>query len=427
MTDDLGYYLVGQEKFHNKILAILRAQQLNLQPEDVKWIFNDSSFQAFNWSEEPETSLDEFYKIRAQQIRSEYDYVLLFCSGGADSTNMLYAFLNNGIRVDEIVASAPVSGLRDWHAPDPTNTDVRNTIDETFITQIPFLKKIQVEHPNIKVTLHDYFEDMLNYKQDDWLLKGTDWIHPTMAGRYNLDRYTHLKRIAESGKKIAVVQGIDKPQLIRYKSYMAITFADCVYNNKYDSINHPNTNPVFFYHAPQLPQMIIKQAHVTARFILRPENKNIYNYMPLNYENYTNLVSKEQYWYKPEHSKFVQWFNGGNPGIYERGIVPAIYPAIKKQSFQAQKPDKMLLGNHDYWFYKHHQGTEVYQMMSSDLQNLQKTIDKRFWTFNAEGQATGLRVWRRYYNLGNIDKFLPITTINYELDKITNISTDIIL
>jgi hypothetical protein len=49
-----------------------------------------------------------------------------------------------------------------------------------------------------------------------------------MAGRYNLDRYLHLKRIAESGKKIAVVQGIDKPKIYRHKDnfllYLLITF-----------------------------------------------------------------------------------------------------------------------------------------------------------------------------------------------------------
>jgi len=60
-----------------------------------------------------------------------------------------------------------------------------------------------------------------------------------MAGRYNLDRLTHLKRIAESGKRIAVVQGIDKPSIVRSKDHFYIMFRDNIYNNKYNSINHP--------------------------------------------------------------------------------------------------------------------------------------------------------------------------------------------
>ena len=179
MIDDLGYYKVGEEKFYEKIPAMFRSQQLK---QDMTWNFNDEVFSAIDWTREPTESLDELYAIRARQIREEYDYVLLFCSGGADSTNMFYAFTNNGLHVDEVVGSAPLSGLRDWQS-NSVDQSVENTIDETFHTQIPWLKKIEAQFPQTKVTLHDYFDDMLAYKADDWLLKGNDWMHPTMAGR----------------------------------------------------------------------------------------------------------------------------------------------------------------------------------------------------------------------------------------------------
>ncbi len=136
--DDLGFYTVGNEKFYNKIPAMFRAQQLKT---DMNWNFNDEVFSALDWTVEPTTSIDEFYKIRAQQIREQYDYVILFCSGGADSTNMFYAFVNNGLHIDEVIGSAPMGGLRDWHNPNPADTSPENTMDETFLTQIPFLKK----------------------------------------------------------------------------------------------------------------------------------------------------------------------------------------------------------------------------------------------------------------------------------------------
>jgi hypothetical protein len=317
----------------------------------------------------------------------------MFVSGGADSTNMLFAFLDNGLHVDEIVASAPISGLRDWDSGAVKDGDVRNTIEETFLTQIPFLKKIQTHYPQIKVTLHDYFEDMLAYKQDDWIIKGTDWLHPTMAGRYNLDKYTHLKRIAESGKKIAVVQGIDKPQLIKTRDSFGIRFSDNTYNNKYDSINHPNTEPVFFYHSPELPQLIIKQAHVTARFLMKPENLYLTKYMPYNYDEVKHL---------PEH--LIYHCNGHNPGLYERGIVPAIYPSITKWSYQAEKPDKMFLGNHDHWFYKHHQGTDVYKMMEADIKNLLVSLDNRF-LLKMDDNIIGFKIYKKMYLIGSIKNF----------------------
>jgi hypothetical protein len=387
--DDHGYYKVGTEKFYDKIPAMFRAQQLKVSME---WVFNDQVFSAIDWTEEPSTDIDEFYKIRAKQIREQYDYVVMFCSGGADSTNMFYAFTKNGLHVDEVVGSAPISGLRDWHSPDPANTSPENTIDETFLTQIPWLKKIEKEFPQTKVTLHDYFDDMLSYKADDWILKCNDWLHPSMAGRYNLDRLTHLKRIAESGKKIAVVQGIDKPFVIRARDNFYIVFRDNIYNNKYNSINHPNTEQVFFYHTPELPLMMVKSAHLTARFLMRPENKMIYDAMVLNDNRVKGLDAM------PNPLAF-------NWGTYERGIVPAIYPGIKKYSFQAGKPDKMILGKHDDWFYKHHNKLKVWDMMVSDLDNLIKSLDPQFLDYSPLKGLVGFKTWKKYYRLGHISQF----------------------
>lgn len=387
--EDLGYYKVGTEIFLEKVPAMLRAQQLKA---NMEWVFNDNVFSVTDWTAEPTTSLDEFYKIRAKQIREEYDYIVMFCSGGADSTNMFHAFVNNGLHIDEVVGSAPISGLRDWKNPDPTDDRPENTIEETFLTQIPWLKKIETDYPQIKVTLHDYFDDMLAYKADDWLLKCNDWMHPTMAGRYNLDRYPHLKRIAESGKKIAVVQGIDKPQVVRMQDNFYIMFRDNIYNNKYNSINHPNTFQVFFYHSPDLPQLIVKQAHETAKFLMRPENKDIYNMMIYNDQRKQGLAPT------PDPITF-------NAGTYERGIVPAIYPAIKKYSFQAGKPDRMLLGKHDDWFYKHHNKTRVWEMMVSDLENLIGSLEPRFLDYHPLKGLLGFKSWRKYYCIGPVSNF----------------------
>lgn len=395
MMDDLGYYLVGKEKFYDKLPAIFKAQQLKV---DMEWIFSDHIFKSLDWSVEPTTSLDEFYKIRAQQIREEYDYIVLFCSGGADSTNMLFAFLDNGLHVDEIVASAPISGLRDWKNPHESDIRIENTIAETFLTQIPFLKKIEQSYPNVKVTLHDYFEDMLLYKPDDWLLKGNDWMHPTMAGRYNLERYGHLQKLADSGKKIAVLQGIDKPTIVRLKDHFYLMLVDNTYNNKYNSLNHPNCFIEFFYHTSKLPLLLIKQAHETARFLMKPENRHIYNMMFWNDDRFVGKA--------PQVNPLTY-----NSHTYQRGIVPAIYPSIKADMYQAEKPDRMFLGRHDAWFYNLHSGTRIYQMMMSDLDNLIGSIEKRFLEIHPWKGLLGLKPFRKLYNIGHVNKFAPFESL----------------
>ena len=103
-NDKLGYYTVGQEKIHHKPIALMRATETNQFPE---WHFNRTQLDAQVWDVEPSASLQELYRIRAQQIRDKYDYIRLEFSGGADSTVVLYSFLNNGIFVDEIVTRWP--------------------------------------------------------------------------------------------------------------------------------------------------------------------------------------------------------------------------------------------------------------------------------------------------------------------------------
>jgi hypothetical protein len=171
-------------------------------------------------------------------------------------------------------------------------------------------------------------------------------------------------------------------------------FQDNTYNNKYDSVKHPNTNPVFFYHSPQLPQLIVKQAHVTARFLMRPENTEVYQAMTLNDER-SKVISLMTEFQPPNHS------------LYERGIVPAIYPALKKYSFQAGKPDRMFLGSHDAWFYNHHSGTKIWEMMQSDLLNLINSLDQKFLTYGKFRGLLGLKQWKKFYHIGPVTNFIP--------------------
>ena len=73
-NDKLGFYQLGEEKFHNKVQALIQGTQRNQFPE---WNFNRATFDNVNWLEEPEANLLELYRIRAQQIREKYDYVRL--------------------------------------------------------------------------------------------------------------------------------------------------------------------------------------------------------------------------------------------------------------------------------------------------------------------------------------------------------------
>lgn len=377
----LGYYTVNGEVVTDKAEAVYKA---NLTKSEIEWYFNDDKFNSANWFTEPALSLNELYKLRAQQIRDNYDYVLVFASGGADSTNVVYSFLKNDIHIDEIVAGAPVSGLKNWTTSDKT-TDAENTISETFLTQIPFLQKIKNQFPNVKVTLHDYFEDMISYKTDEWLFNSSCYIHPTFAARYNLERYDHIKKIADSGKRIALVYGLDKPQIAKKNNSFYSVIFDHHVSNAFRAIKHDFACPVMFYYTPELPELLIKQAHVTCRFLELKQNQYLLKYLPFN-EDYQQIYETIEF-EKAYHS-----------GIYERAIIPAIYPMLDETLFQCNKPRSIFMGQHDDWLSILHPNSRLVEMINSDFTNYIKNIDEKYLNYYKEtGRVRGFKHFRKAF------------------------------
>jgi hypothetical protein len=377
-----GCYKVGNELFENKVSAVYRANQLNTNWE---WYFHDESMKLHDWTIEPSESLDQLYKTRAKQIREKYDYVIVFCSGGADSTNVLYSFLKNGLHVDEVIAGAPLSGLSNW---DWNNQDVsaENTISETKFAQLPLLQEVETYYPKTKVTLHDYFIDMTEYKTDEWLFKSGDYIHPTFAARYNLERkeYDYIRKIAESGKKVALVYGIDKPYLAMKNGVFYSYIRDSLVCNGFQSILHPNVEVELFYYSPELVPMLIKQAHLTARWICKPENEFFK----------TNTVLTSESFKRSEMTrKFI--------GVYERKIVPLIYPILGENKFQCHKPKSTFMGEHDAWFSNLHSDTKIRDLIVSDYQNYLKGISPVYLRKDLSGNFLGFTLAYKYYKIGN--------------------------
>ena len=400
MTFNTGYYKVNDQIILEKVVAVYEA---NKTKADIEWYFHDDVYNATDWTIEPEESLDELYRQRAQQLRDNYDYIVAFFSGGADSTNMVYSFLKNGIHLDEIVAGAPVSGLNNWQ--DSTDAGAENTISETRLTQLPELKEIAEKYPTTKITIHDYFKDMLEYKTDEWLWKSGSYIHPTFAARYRLERdeYNYLKKIADSGKRICFLYGLDKPCIVEHKNSYYILFRDILINNGFQALEHPMSSVELFYYNGDLPKLMVKQAHVTARYISLPSNKHLYSSMIYNSKNIIPNVSKGWIWERDPN-----W----EAGFFERGIVPAIYPALEKKVFQAKKPTMAFFAQHDAWFEKLHRDTNTWQMMISDFNLFFKNLDPKYYTVSRKTNLPLKFVQsNKYYKIGETSKFQPPVVI----------------
>jgi hypothetical protein len=411
--NDIGFYTVGEKKFSSKLDAVLEAQ---LTDAKVEWHFFNDIFSKVNWTIEPELSLDQLYKIRAQQIRDAYDYVIVFCSGGADSNNVIRSFINNNIHVDEVISMAPLSGLNNW-GWDKNDISLSNTVSETKYALFPMLDEIRTKNPNIKITINDFFEDIVNYNSDEWIYNSTgNYIGPatSMCGR--LDKFKHLTDLAEQGKRIGLVYGVDKPVISVRNNHVYMLLADAGVNYARPPFvtDYPNVDRVLFYWTHEMPELMIKQGHVVAREMFKPENRHLIKAvqdMATRFNTAKISSSKEEIMTKliPNYkSKYVPDKSVGYApkAVFQRGIVPFIYPTTyTKDLFQCQKVDTELgfFTTHQSWFFELHANTRISEMMISDFKLFFNQIHEKY--LNPE--LTGFTMHFHPYSLGPYTNFLP--------------------
>jgi hypothetical protein len=164
---DYGYY-VYKDKIYDTKQEILKALEIfpDFSP-DVNFNFSDNVFQKIDWTYEPEFSLDALYKIRAQQLRENFDYLVLMYSGGVDSHQVLNTFMKNNIHLDEIRSSFQ-SSLANQYKFNSDPHDPYGLLNE-YISLLPWFKKIKNTIPNTKLVIYDYTDDLKSLNLDNFI------------------------------------------------------------------------------------------------------------------------------------------------------------------------------------------------------------------------------------------------------------------
>ncbi len=413
IDEKIGYYHVNGVPYPNKVLATLEAQRLGAE---VGWYFYDEVFRKIDWTIEPNLGLDELYKKRALQIREEYDYVALRCSGGADSTNALYSFLNNNIHLDEILADIPWSGLSNWkfNKFDLSND---NAASEFKYALVPLLNYVATFHPKVRITMRDSFKNILELKDGEWLYESSDLMNALTPVQSRYDDLNHLSDLAAAGKKIAIIAGVDKP-VLRYDSTGAIysVISDLPVNAPKPpfTIPYPNVHRVLFYWTPDLPELLIKMSHVVLKAIRLPENSHLFkamidlrNSFVFSTNAYTRkmtddqvldyIIQKGRIEYKPSIKK------GYNPfSVYERGIVPYLYPLYSTRFlFQVDKmnPYESFFHGNNEWLRRLHKDMKANQMVESNFRSFYKSLKPSYLNPN----RTGFKKIPKLFKISNPD------------------------
>jgi hypothetical protein len=358
-NDKLGFYTVGSQKYHNKIQALIHATETGIHPH---WNFNESVFNACVWQYEPESSIRQLYRKRAQQLRENYDYIILNLSGGADSATVLYSFINNGLHLDEIIVRHPETGLKNCKATRNTNV-AENSYSEWEYAAKPLLNWVKAQSPATKITIHDYAQDLIVPDYDiDWVFAGRDYLHPGIIKRYAYD-IPEFRSVYEKKARVCVLFGIDKPRICIHNGFYNLYFLDIQANTAVSEIkDYDNISTEYFYWTPDLPEIAIKQAHMIANWFEYGANQNL--------------------------RSILRWPNSdiSQRTTYEMIVKTIIYPDYDFTTFQAVKPNSAFETEIDSWFYKNFTDTKAFQIWQAGIEFVKTSIDDRWFNFKFENK-----------------------------------------
>ena len=401
LNKKLGYYLVGDNIYYNKIQALIDASKKNLH---VRWFFNEDTFIKYPWHIEPEESLRELYCRRAQQLRDTYDYIRIEASGGSDSTTAVYSFLLNGIHLDEVVFRYPKQGEKDV-SNNPYDAHCENTLSEWEFAAKPLLEWISTNYPATKITVHDYTDYMLKKmgKQDEsWVFETRHYLQPGHAHKHTHTGLIDHQRLADRNYKIGVVYGIDKPIIFIKDSKFFLYFRDSQANHNNPNVgDYTNITNEFFYWSPDCPKLIAKQAHEVKRWFSLPQNQQM--------------------------QEVLQWptTNFSKRTLYEQIVKHIVYPDYDFHTFQTVKPTNNIYNEMDYWFHRNFKGTELYGVWKSGITYLLDTLDPKYVGLVLDRPADIQMFNSVYYYFGESDISSPTTNALKTKPLITSQQSDI--
>jgi hypothetical protein len=353
-----GYYQVGDKIFNHKIRALQHATSTN-QP--VQWFFNPEVFGNLDWQTSSGMPLDEIYRLRAQQLREKYDYLVLFFSGGADSTNILQSFVNNGIKLDEVVVGWPISQTKNRYTPNAQETSPKNYLSEWDYSIKPKLDWLAHTHPEVKITLCDVLADPKNliFSQDlATLLPNCSYVG--ISRNIELDKV--LRSRAEKYRSCAAIYGYSPVECaVANNKYLVAYFCDGVLGgglmNDFHALTRYQRNIEYFYWTPDMPEIVREQGHAMLKYLT--SNPTLISVL-------TQLNQK------------LQYVSCGDWNIMHRIRKKILYPNWQ-ECFQADKPsDQIGFSSWQAWWHDNPHSQEFVTQWESAINSEISAIDPKY-------------------------------------------------
>jgi len=245
MKDPVAYR-VGNKYIYNLFLALREVMDTGLP---LQFYCRDHTFDQYDWTKEPEQSLDELMTAYALSLRSEYERVILLWSGGTDSHTIYNICRRANIHIDEIIIKA--SAHLAQYSDDAVDWMRVNHYDPTTI-----------------ITRYDQNDTELraiDCPDEDWVWKpkGDLLMFGMSTGAEGVK---HLIERNHAGKRWTAIAGYEKPRLVYRNGRWYARHLDSPMRQtmSYDHLN------LFFLE----PLINIKQNHLVKHAVKRHIAKN---------------------------------------------------------------------------------------------------------------------------------------------------------
>jgi hypothetical protein len=234
---------------------------------------------------------------------------------------------------------------------------VENHLSEYEYATRPLLNWIKTNFPKVKVTIHDYSEDMLKDtdRDESWVYAAKDFLQPAHVTKFTTYHTMDQRTLVDQGKKICILYGIDKPKICHKDNKWYLYFIDFQANYANSDVGDYNniTNEYFFW-TPDFPEILLKQAHIIVNYMRNPPSQDLDS----------NYLTKDpwMYWLGPDNkhlsyritTRTATKINGKLYYLTTAGLNRLIYPDWREDTFSLGKNIGYIFGPRDRWWWQAH-------------------------------------------------------------------------
>lgn len=328
-----GVYIVDGKEF------LLKADALEAAKNDkTKVKFSMFGLTEFDLSQDPfpGLSIKDLYRIRAQELRDHYDYLVLNLSGGPDSMNILETFVENNIPIDEIINhnSFSQTGIVDGS---------NNNADYVYNVK-PRLEELQ-KTPGFKtkITVIDEI-DSVQSRLNNIYRVGNDEIlwevggpnRPTSVGGQSIQYVEHIWKMIRNGVNVGVISGVDKPLGRTANGRRILIYADNLRGQFVEFITDHQVGPFWEWFYQGDVRIAHKQSYLLDQYVKHNLDSNLYE----PFDHLANTAFRPaQHW--------PSW--DGKNNLKYGPFHGVVYPGLK-QAFITPKDANLWLRPRDNWW-----------------------------------------------------------------------------